>query len=436
MSVTMRFYEKPIVAGQESRMRVKGLLNRVYRHKGFVYADVRLSTWARRECVEVKVGARAGSRGICSSCGREAPGYDTLGERRFEFVPLWGLAVYFLYVMRRVECPRCGVKVERVPWCEGKHFVTTAYAWFLAGWAKRLSWSEVAEAFHTSWHYVATSVEMAVEWGLARRSLDGITAIGVDELHWGRRGGFVTVVYQINEGMRRLLWIGQRRRVRTLLGFFRWLGPERSARLRFVCSDMWAAYVKVIRKKASQALHILDRFHIVARLNRAVDQTRRREAGELKRQGREPVLARSRWCLLKRPENLTENQRPRLRELLRMNLRTVRAYLLKEDFKFFWEYTSAYWAGRFLDGWCSRAMRSRLKEFKTFARTVRGHRELILNWFRARKAFSCGVVEGLNNKAKVVTKQAYGFHTYRILEIALYHRLGQLPEPECAHRFS
>ena len=107
----------------------------------------------------------------------------------------------------------------------------------------------------------------------------------------------------------------------------------------------------------------------------------------------------------------------------------VRAYLLKEDFQFFWQYTSAAWAGKFLDQWCARAMRSRLKAMKRVARMLRRHRELILNWFRARKAISAGAVEGLNNKAKVGTKQAYGFHTYSCLETALYHRLGDLPEP-------
>ena len=418
-------------------MRIKTLLNRRYRIKGFVYGDVVMASYGGRECLDVKVRPRKNGRPVCSVCGRRGPIYDTpRAPRRFEFVPLWGLSVFLLYAMRRVECADCGVKVERVPWADGKQSLTTAYQWFLAGWAKFLSWSVTAERFHTSWHCVAVSVRMAVGWGLARRDLEGISAIGASEMHWGRVGGFLTAVYQIDAGKLRLLWLGRHRRVRTLLGFFRWFGAERSARLRFVCSDMWAPYLKVIKKKAVNALNILDRFHLVARLNKAVDNTRRAEANELKRRGAQPVLTNSRWCLLKRPENLTDRQRPRLRDLLRLNLRTVRAYLLKEDFKFFWEYTSPYWAGRFLDTWCARAMRSRLDEIKKIAKSMRRHRELILNWFRARKAFSSGVVEGLNNKAKVVTKQAYGFHTYEMLEMALYHKIGDLPEPKIAHWFS
>ena len=125
----------------------------------------------------------------------------------------------------------------------------------------------------------------------------------------------------------------------------------------------------------------------------------------------------------------------KLAEVLRYNLRTVRAYLLKEEFQFFWEYTSAWRPGRFLDQWCTKTMRSRIEPMKKVAKMLRNHRELILNWFRAKKEFSSGVVEELNNKAKVTTKKAYGFRTFRSLEIALYHTLGNLPEPEVTHRF-
>lgn len=121
--------------------------------------------------------------------------------------------------------------------------------------------------------------------------------------------------------------------------------------------------------------------------------------------------------------------------LLRYNLKTVRAYLLKEDFQQFWAYDSPTWAGKFLDQWCRQVMRSRIEPMKKIANTLRRHRELILNYFRAKKQFSSGVVEGLNNKVKVTMRKSYGFRTFRITELALYHALGKLPEPQLAHRF-
>jgi transposase len=383
--------------------------------------------------VEVRPHGR--SRPRCSGCEQKRPGYDTLAPRRFAFVPLWGIAVYLVYAMRRVDCPKCGVVVESVPWADGKERITTAYAWFLASWAKRLSWKEVATVFHTSWDTVFRSVEMAVDWGLLHRDMNGISAVGIDEVLWRRGYKFLTVVYQIDAGMRRLLWVGQDRTEATLLRFFRAFGKAHSADLRFICSDMWKPYLQVIASKASQAVHVLVRFHIAANMSKAIDKVRAQEARELKAKGYEPVLKHTRFCLLKRPENLTDKQEVTLATLLRFNLRTVRAYLLKEDFQSFWDFMTPTVAGYFLDRWIGRAMRSRLEPMKAIARSLRSHRSLILNWFEARGTIALGAVEGLNNKLKVITRRAYGFRSFRKAEVALYHALGRLPEPELAHRF-
>ena len=416
-------------------MQLKTILNHVERHRSFVYGKAEFVETDAGTAVEVRILARANGRPVCSGCEQAAPGYDTLPERKWAFVPLWGLLVFFVYAMRRVECPRCGVKVEVVPWAQGKQQVTTSYAWFLAGWAKRLNWSEVGRVFRTSWDTVFRSVEMAVEWGRARMDLSDVSSVGVDEISLRRGQRYITLVYQIDEGRRRLLWAGEHRKEKTLLGFFRWFGKERTKQIRFVCSDMWKPYLKVIAKKAGQAVHVLDRFHIMSHMSKAIDEIRAGEARDLAARGLEPVLKSARWCLLKRPENLTAKQEVRLADLVRYNLRAVRAYLLKEDFQFFWEYRSAHWAGQFLDRWCTRTMRSKLEPMKEVAGMLRRHRELILNWFRAKGRISAGTVEGLNGKAKVTTRKAYGFRTFRCAEIALYHTLGDLPEPELTHRF-
>jgi transposase len=416
-------------------MQLKTILNRVLRHSAFVYVAERLVETLAGPMVEVQLRARANSRPRCGCCGRAGPGYDTLAQRRFEFVPLWGMRVFFLYAPRRLSCARCGVRVEALPWAVGKHQLTTAYAWFLARWAKRLSWKEVAAVFQTSWDKVFHAVEMAVDWGRAHQDLGAITAIGVDEVQWQRGHRYLTLVYQIDTRCKRLLWVGKERKVKTLLSFFRWFGAERSAGLKFVCSDMWKPYLKVIAKKAAQAVHVLDRFHIMAHLSKAIDEVRASEVKALKAGGYEPVLKDGRWLLLKRPENLSEKQEIRLAELLQYNLKTVRAYLLKEDFQFFWSYRSWYWAGQFLDRWCKRTMRSRIEPMKKVARMLRAHRLLILNWFRAKGAISSGIVEGFNNKAKLSIRKAYGFRTFHGMEIALFHALGALPEPEGTHRF-
>ena len=310
--------------------------------------------------------------------------------------------MFFVYAMRRVDCPSCGVTVERVPWAVGKRPLTETYAWFLATWARRMSWSEVAQAFRTSWETVFRSVEMAVARGRAHMNLEGVTAIGVDEILWHRGHKYLTLVYQINAECKRLLWVAEGRTVRSLVGFFRWLGTERSRLIEFICSDMWKPYLKVTAKKAGQAVHILDRFHIMQHFSKAIDEVRAKETRQMKQDGYEPILKRTRWCLLKRPENLTEKQDLTLAELLQYNLRT---------------------------------MRSRIEPMKRVARMLRNHRELILNGFRARGTISAATVEGFNNKAKLTTRKAYGFRGLKTAQIALYHALGNLPVPEITHRF-
>lgn len=417
-------------------MLLKSILNRVQLHHGFVYGAVRLAEKSKRLLLEIEIRPRKGSRPVCSGCGIPGPGYDTMKVRRFEFVPLWGIAVFFLYARRRVDCPVCGIKAERIPWAEGKNHLTTTYAWFLARWAKRLSWKEVADAFQTTWDNVFRSVKMAVAWGLANRPLDNITAIGIDEICWRKKNSkFLTLVYQIDNNCKRLLWIGKDRTKKTLGSFFDEFGTERSALLHFICTDMWKPYLQVVAEKASQAINILDRFHIMSHMNKAIDKVRATEFKTLKTKGKQAILTGSRWCLLKRPENCTEKQTVKLKELVAVNLKTVRAYLLKEDFQQFWSYKRAGWAARFLDQWCKRTMRSRIDPMKKIAKMLRSHRSLILNWFRAKELIALGAVEGLNNKAKVTTKKAYGFKNFEVVKIALYHTLGKLPEPTVTHRF-
>lgn len=419
-------------------MQLKTILNRLYRHKSFVYKSCQFDESAIRPTLLVQVEPRANSRPVCSGCGVPGGCYDHLSERRFAFVPLWGIAVFLVYRMRRVNCRTCGVKVERVPWCEGKHRLTEAYCWFLAGWAKRLSWKEVAEAFDTTWDTVFRSVESAVMWGLVARRVRGlgkVQAIGVDEIQWQRGHHYLTLVYQIDDGCRRLLWIGRDRTEKTLHGFFDLYGELINPTLKYVCSDMWKAYLNVLRERASQAVHILDRYHVMALMNKAIDEVRAGEARRLKADGYEPVLKHSRWCLLKRKSNLTMKQTVKLTELLQYNLQSVRAWLLREDFQRFWQYQSPTWASRFLQEWCTRTMRSKLEPMKKVAKTLRRHHALLTNWFDAKGAISSGVVEGFNNKAKLTTRKAYGFRTYRAAEIALYHTLADLPVSDLTHRF-
>jgi transposase len=425
------------------QLQVKTILNAVQHFPGFVFQDIRLRRYrdGQPRHIEIVVQPHGGIPAKCSRCRQPAPGYDQLPQRSWLFVPLWGLMTWFLYAARRVHCPEHGVVVEHVPWSDGKRPVTIAMMCFLSRWARRLSWRETARAFGTSWECVYRSVEWFVEWGLAHRKLVNVRSIGVDEIHWGRRKGadnFLTVIYQIDGHCRRLLWVGQRRTQATLRRGLTALGDEVVSGLRFVCSDMWRPYLNVIAARAGQALHVLDRFHITMHLNQAVDQVRRAESGRLRTAASAQAvrLKDMRWKLLRRGSRVRGKARAQLNALVASQLATARAWILKETFQHFWRYRSLTWAGYFLKVWTERALRSRLEPMKKVARMLRSHQDLLMNWFRAKGEISSGAVEGLNNKIRVVTRRSYGFRTYKAMEIAMYHTLGRLPEPEeSTHRF-
>lgn len=414
-------------------MQLKTILNQVEKQKGFVYRSIRWNE--SRTALLVRLTAHGRSRPVCGDCGRKGPQYDTQAERRFEFVPLWAIPVFFVYAMRRVNCRRCGVKVERVPWSDGKHRTTFSYRLFLSRWAKRLSWKETATVFGTSWDTVFRAVRWVVRWGIVNQEIGEVEAIGIDEIQYRRGHRYLTLVYQIDAGSRRLLHVARDRTEDSLREFFRVLPATTLQSLQFVCTDMWKPYLNVVADSCGHAVQILDRFHVMKKFGEKLDKVRAVEAKQMQAAGYEPVLKHSRWCLLKRRENLTDKQTVKLKDLLKYNLRSVRAYLMREDFQRFWEYRSPAWAGKFLDEWCTRAMRSKIEPMKQMAKTLRGHRELLLNWFRAQGELSSGCVEGLNGKAKLAMKKAYGFKSFETIEIALYHQLGKLPEPEFTHRF-
>ena len=417
-------------------MQVKTILNRIEPHKGFVYGAFRFGRGGDgRERIEAPVSPRRGSKPRCSGCGERGPAYDALRPREFQYVPLWGIAVVLIYAMRRVDCRGCGVKVEQVPWATGKSPLTRSLALYLADWAKLLAWQEVARRFGFNWRQVFESVRYVVNWGLAQRDIPQVSAIGIDEIQYGIGQRYLTVVYQLCGQTRRLLFVGPGRDAAALEAFFNEQGQAWCNGIAHVCTDMWRAYLKAIEKRLLNAVHILDRFHIVKLLNEAVDKVRREEAAQLRKQGVD-LLKGMRYAFLKRPENLTGSQEQALNNVMNKRwLATVRAYLWKEKFLLFWEYTSPFWARRYLRRWRQGAMRSRLKPLKTFVKTMRKHEDLIMNWFEAKKAFSSGAVEGMNRKINLVTRKAYGFRTQQVLQIALFHALGHLPQPETTHRF-
>jgi transposase len=296
--------------------------------------------------------------------------------------------------------------------------------------AELLPWKQVAHLLGVHWNTVRNAVEQAVKYGLKHREIGKVLYVGVDELSRKKGHVYCTNVYDLQK--KRLIWTGAGRDQHTLESFFAEVGSSLKPCVIGICCDMWQPYIDTLRKYFPQAVMVFDKFHIIRHLNQTVDAVRRDEARELKERGVD-VLNGTRYLWLKNNENLTEKQRIRFSSLERMNLKINRAYLLKELFSHFWTYRTRGWAKKFLDKWFWWATHSRLKPFRDFAWMLRRHEDGILNYFKV--PISNGIVEGLNNKARVISHRAYGYRTFGTFKTALYLCMAKLPRPQTAFRF-
>ncbi|HUT51872.1 MAG TPA: ISL3 family transposase [bacterium] len=367
----------------------------------------------------------------CSCCGGRARVYDTLKEREWRHVPLWGIPVRVIYRPRRVNCPRCGKKVERVPWGLGKCRLTLPLIILLATWSRLLAIDVVAGLFEVSWSTVGSAVKGAVAYGLEHRDTSGVLHIGIDEISRKKGHGYHTQIYDLVN--RRLLWSGEGRKAETLERFFAEWGADRSRGIKAICCDMWAPYVEVIKAQAPAAVLAFDKFHLIRHLHRAVDNVRKEEAVELKKKNPE-LLKGTKYIWLKNPWNLTPKQKQRLGYLEKLNLKVNRAYLLKESFRDLWSYRRKGMAKRYLHKWFWWATHSRLEPMRDFAWLLRRHSEDVLNWFKV--PINNGTVEAMNNNAKAISHRARGYRSEKWFSLILLHCMGQLPMPEFTHRFA
>jgi transposase len=370
-----------------------------------------------------RLGSRLLRCGVCRQRCRKVHG--VCKRREWRDLSMRKLPLILRYRPRRVECPRCGVRVEDFPWAEPWARTTRTLSNAVAVLARELSWQGTARQYGLNWKSVATIVKRAVRCGLRHRKRPPVHMIGIDEVSRRKGQVYLTVVYDLER--RVLLWVGDDRTEEAVKPFFtEELGPRRCRTLQVVCMDMWAAYAKLVRDHAPNAQILFDRFHIVKHLNEAVDAARRELWRRLTAKER-TTFKGTRWLLLKNPWNLKDHQKERLSTLVRWNAPLVRAWYLKEAFQLFWTYKQPWRAEQHLTKWIKSAMRSKLEPFKKFAQMLRSHLDGILPWTKIR--LSNGAVEGMNNKIKSISHRSFGFRTAENFIAAIYHCCARLPLP-------
>jgi transposase len=352
----------------------------------------------------------------CGQCGRTRSGHDRSAPRRWRHLSLGRVRFWFRYAPRRVNCRLCGVITERVPWAAHDSVFTRDLEEMTAYLAQRMDKTAVRKQMGINWRTVGTIVKRIVSERLDPARLEDLYVIGVDEISFRRHHEYLTCVVDHLKG--RIVWAGEGKSGDTLRRFFDELGPARSAEIGFATVDLAAAYIGVIRERAPQAQLAYDRFHVQRLASDAVDKVRREQVHELAGTAEAASVKHSRWALLKNPWNLTQREGEKLREVQRSNMPLYRAYLLKEELARGLDMRQPNVAERHLNEWISWALRSRLKPFVRVARTIKKHIDGILTYIRTR--LTNGLVEGLNNKTRLITRRAYGFHGAQALAAMVF----------------
>jgi transposase len=326
--------------------------------------------------------------------------------RDWRHLDVVGLRVRLRYRLRRLDCPRCGVTTELVPWADHGSCFTRQFEEVVAYLAQRTDKTSIAEMMGIAWRTVGNIVERVVARLGPRDLLDELTLIGIDELSYRRHHKYITIVTDHVRG--RVVWAAEGKSADTLREFFRALGPERAAKLEAVTIDMSNAYIRAVTEMAPQARLIFDRFHVQRLAHDALDTVRREQARELSGTPDAKAMKKTRFALQKNPWNLTQPETERLAEVQKRNRPLYRAYLLKETLAGILDGHQANVAREKLVDWIGWAARSQLEPFKKVGRTIKQHLEGIVAYVST--GLSNGRIEGMNGKVRAITRRAYGFH--------------------------
>jgi len=361
----------------------------------------------QRWCV-IRLQPMVGARRCCSGCGGWTTAIHDSEQRWVRDLPIFEVPVELVLPRIRVACAHCGPKLEQLSWLEPYARVTRRLAASVARLCKVMSILHVARFYGLAW----TTVKL-IDWRWLERELGpvdltGVSVIAMDEFAIQKGHRYATVVVELER--KRVLWVGRGRGREEVRAFFELLGPEGCRQLQAVAMDMNPAYELELRAHCPQTEIVYDLFHVLAKYGREViDRVRVDEANRLRQDPRARHLVKgSRWLLLRNRENVTRTEdQVRLEELLAANRALFTCYVLKDDLKALWDYRHAGYALRFWEQWYRRAIRSRITPLKVFARRLKGYLHGILA--HCRWPLGTNLIEGINNRIKVIKRMAYGF---------------------------
>jgi transposase len=359
----------------------------------------------------------------CPECNRECPLHDHTASRTWRHLDTCQYQTLLHAATPRIRCPELGVRVVRLPWAEPHSRFTLLFERLAIEWLLAASQTAVAKRLGLSWDEVHGIMERAVARGLKRREAESIPRIGVDEKAFRKRHKYATLVTDLDQS--RVLYVAEDRKQASLDGFWKTLTTEQLDSIEAVAMDMCDAYDASVRAHVKEAADkiVYDKFHVAKQLGEAVDKVRRAE-NQLLRAAGDDRLVGSKYQWLRNPDNFEEARWRQFRKLRESNLKTARAWALKEQAMLLWTYTSEAWAKKHFAWWYRWATHSRLKPMAERARLLKARLPNILTYLK--HGITNAVSESLNSKIQWVKYTARGFRNFKNFTTAIYFHCGGL----------
>jgi transposase len=363
----------------------------------------------------------------CSRCGEGTLfAYDHLEPRRIRDFPWAGRPCELEVSLARVECPACrAIAVEAADWVEPYGRQTERYERYVAGLCSLMPATDVAELEGLDKTTVYRIDKKWLERRDALRPEHPVSRMGIDEIAIRKGQKYATVFYDLER--REVIGMTLTRKQRAVSRFFRRWGKEKCRAVRAVCMDLWAPYLNSVRRHLKNAEVVFDKFHVYTYLSEAIEAVRRHEQ-QIADDKTGQLIKGTRWLWLKAKDNLKRKDKYTLAEIMKVNRRLHRAYVLKEDFDAFYASENSEEAATFLRAWTRRCKQSRLEPFVALAKRLNRWADGILAFFTHR--ITNGISEGINNLIKVLKRRAYGFTDFRYFTLKILDATGALPPLE------
>ena len=351
---------------------------------------------------------------LCSCCKKPFSSIHSQHVRAIRDLPMSGSMVVIYLTYRKGFCKQCGIRVEHFDFVEPYERITKRFAQYVYHLCKIMPLKATAELVQLSWDQVKRIDKRMLTKEYCPLIVKDLKILSVDEINIKKHHHYLTIIVNYLNGQ--VIGVVKNRDYESVANYLKKLPAKIRDNIEAVAMDMWDPYIKAFKEFCPNALIIFDPFHVINAFNKIIDKIRaeqyRQASADVKN-----IMKKSRYILLKNPENLTESERPRLKQILKANEMLSSVYILKEYLKRIWQYKYMKSAAKFIEYWCQLALETGSKHLAKFVKTIRKYSYGLIN--HCKYQIHTSKLEGINNKIKVMKRKAYGYHDIEYFKLKI-----------------